>query len=262
MRTTAARRFALLASLAVATPLAPGQGLPERPRDPWVFRSTLDGRPRMVTIALDRDLWVAYDATWCGLYAAWKGDVDFDGSASPGEPRAPPSTPALRGARDLEGPDGAVWWIARDGEAVAAKPVWRGYAFDGGQVQLRYELVHPDGARIQVEETPEFVLPEKLYEDPASAAPWLHAGMVGFRRTFAASGVPEGTQVFLSLRAEVEGGYLIERLLDLVEEDERTPDGRTRRRMSGRLPLDSQASTNEIIFFFERQAQLPDDKKP
>ena len=40
---------------------------PDRPRDVWVFRSVLDQRARMVTLALHDDLWVAYDATHAGL---------------------------------------------------------------------------------------------------------------------------------------------------------------------------------------------------
>ena len=63
-----------------ATLLLGGQESIQRPRDIWVFRSVLDKRARMVTMALSDDLWVAYDATNCGLYKAWKGGVKFDGA--------------------------------------------------------------------------------------------------------------------------------------------------------------------------------------
>ena len=52
----------------------------ERPAEIWVFRSVLDKHARMVTIGLNKDLWVAYDATNCGLYKAWTGGVKFDGA--------------------------------------------------------------------------------------------------------------------------------------------------------------------------------------
>src|SRR5689334_23362275 len=71
------RRILALAFLFVAaTPQSPVQ----RPRDPWVFRSVLDERARMVTVALSNDMWIAYDASDCGLYKAWKGGVHFDGA--------------------------------------------------------------------------------------------------------------------------------------------------------------------------------------
>lgn len=51
----------------------------KRPRDPWVFRSVLDKQPRIVTATLNDELFVAYDARYCGLYKAWKGKVILDG---------------------------------------------------------------------------------------------------------------------------------------------------------------------------------------
>ena len=51
----------------------------KRPMDPWVFRSVLDKKPRMVTAALDDNLFVAYDARACQIYKAWKGGVTFLG---------------------------------------------------------------------------------------------------------------------------------------------------------------------------------------
>ncbi len=41
-----------------------------RPRDPWVFRSVLDNKPRMITAALHDDMYVAYSAQTCQLYKA------------------------------------------------------------------------------------------------------------------------------------------------------------------------------------------------
>ena len=52
----------------------------DRPHDPWVFRSVLDTQARMVTLALDDNLWVAYSAEFGSLYKAWKGRVEFDGA--------------------------------------------------------------------------------------------------------------------------------------------------------------------------------------
>ncbi|MFN7120139.1 MAG: cytochrome C, partial [Saprospiraceae bacterium] len=51
-----------------------------RPHDPWVFRSVLDSIPRMLTVALNDNLWAAYSAQTGALYKTWKGTVNFDGA--------------------------------------------------------------------------------------------------------------------------------------------------------------------------------------
>ncbi|HEX8037757.1 MAG TPA: hypothetical protein VF490_01340, partial [Chryseosolibacter sp.] len=54
---------------------------PHRPLDPWAFRSVLDRKPRMLTIALDSSCYVAYELERCTLYKAWKGGVLMEGTA-------------------------------------------------------------------------------------------------------------------------------------------------------------------------------------
>ena len=52
----------------------------QRPIDPWAFRSVLDMKPRMLTLALDTECYVAYDLANCKLYKAWKGGVLMEGA--------------------------------------------------------------------------------------------------------------------------------------------------------------------------------------
>ena len=52
----------------------------ERGHEPWVFRSVLDRRPRMVTFALSRSMWAAYDTQHASLYKVWRDGVEFDGA--------------------------------------------------------------------------------------------------------------------------------------------------------------------------------------
>ena len=42
----------------------------QRPRDPWAVRSVLDKKPRMLTLALNKDCYVAYDLAHCTFYKA------------------------------------------------------------------------------------------------------------------------------------------------------------------------------------------------
>ena len=54
----------------------------QRPVENWVFRSVLDLQPRILTIALHNNLWVAYHTKTGAMYKAWKGNVMFDGPVS------------------------------------------------------------------------------------------------------------------------------------------------------------------------------------
>ena len=53
----------------------------KRPLDVWAFRSVLDLQPRMLTVALDSECYIAYDLAQCKLYKAWKGGVSLEGAA-------------------------------------------------------------------------------------------------------------------------------------------------------------------------------------
>ena len=57
----------------------------ERGHSPWVFRSVLDRRPRMITFALSKTLWAAYDTQNASLYKVWRDGVEFDGAVYTGE---------------------------------------------------------------------------------------------------------------------------------------------------------------------------------
>ena len=53
---------------------------PERPYQPWVFRSVLDQQPRIITLALHDNMWAAYHTDSCALYKIWKGHVQLQGA--------------------------------------------------------------------------------------------------------------------------------------------------------------------------------------
>jgi len=53
---------------------------PDRPLEPWAFRSVLDSTPRVLTLALHDQLWAAYHTDSCSLFKVWKGNVRFQGA--------------------------------------------------------------------------------------------------------------------------------------------------------------------------------------
>src|SRR5258705_1550524 len=142
--------LALLAlGLAPQSPRAP-----ERARDPWVLRCALDGRPRMVVFALDKELWCAYDAQHCSLYAAWKGGVRGSGSKL-----------ELEGTRYTSGFDEHAWEVYAGEKLVQADVRWGGYWTHDGVCTMLFEVFLSDGRHFQVRETPEFTRPEDLFDE-------------------------------------------------------------------------------------------------
>lgn len=150
------RRSPIVAALCLAVlSLAPAPLVaadPPRPRDPWVFRSVLDKRPRMLTVALHEKLWVTYDTQDCTLRRAWAGGVRFSGGVYDS---AHGPQPTSLGEPLFKAPEaGGAWAVAIDGKPVAALPRYRGYRLGDNDVRLLYDLELPQG-RVRVEESPE-----------------------------------------------------------------------------------------------------------
>lgn len=158
--------------------LALALAAPDRPVDVWAFRSVLDGRPRILTLALAQDLWVAYDATHCSMVQAWTGGVRLDGSVYTSEHGPQPTS---YGRRYYAGPaDRDVWRL--DGRTV--RPRFRGYRFVDGQCRLRYQIADQEGWTFDVYETPERV---------------MRGGRPMLERRFSAPRLPKGWKLDLEV---------------------------------------------------------------
>lgn len=127
----------------------------KRPRDPWVFRSVLDQQPRMITATLNNELFVAYDARYCGLYKAWKGKVILDGPVYTTTHGPQPTTDGYAYFEErLQAP---AWRLVIDGNEVTPKAHFKGHYFKNGQVTFRFFLEDGAGHSADVEETPEYI---------------------------------------------------------------------------------------------------------
>lgn len=164
----------------------------KRPRDPWVFRCVLDKRPRMVAIALHESLWVAYDATTCGMYKAWRGDVKFQGAVYD---HVHGPQPVARGQTILDEPPSPMWTVKRRGKPVESRVAWKGYRIQNDQVTLLYELTLEDGTVIQAQER---IDARQTADDT-----------VELEREFHLEGVPEGVAVITPLHVKQAGGERI-----------------------------------------------------
>lgn len=110
----------------------------DRPIDPWVFRSVLDSMPRMLTAALDDELYVAYHTNSGALYKAWKGIVNFEGAVY--NTQHGPQPTAL-GDAYIVNKFSEPWSLLRDGNPVESNYKYLGHRFNKGSLELMHGLV-------------------------------------------------------------------------------------------------------------------------
>ena len=151
----------------------------ERPNDPWVFRSVLDNQPRMITLALNENLWAAYSTQNSSLYQVWKGIVNFDGAVyTTLHGPQPLSVGSIYFTNQFQDP----WQVIEGGEFLNPEVTYKGHRFKNGHAELMYQLSW-NGKSAMVYEQPEYV---------ESAE-----GLTGFERIFTTENVPEGAQIAL-----------------------------------------------------------------
>ena len=103
-----------------------------RPRDPWAFRSVLDKKPRMLTLALDTSCYAAYDLASCKIYKVWKGGVLMEGAAYTDKKNVQPTSWGTSYTDDLEN----KWSITGINNEDSFKIISRGYRITGN-----YEII-------------------------------------------------------------------------------------------------------------------------
>lgn len=155
-------------------PRAPGKA---RPREPWVSRSVVDGRSRMITMAFHDDCWAIYDTAAARLYRVGPGSVAFRGAVFDGEHGPQPRT---RGAPFLT-EAAEPWRLQKNGrsDAVPHRIEFKGYVLEkDGAVTLKYRLRSTDAA-----DPADVTIAETIWHDAASTR--------GFRQHFLIAGLPQ-----------------------------------------------------------------------
>jgi cytochrome c len=181
------RRLFLILGLAVVSMGFKGLGDDEpivRPMDPFVFRTTLDDHPRMISLALHPDLWVAYDAANGTLYKAWNGRIKFEGPVFNGNPTANPSVDGYPFIEYPQSPN--RWRLVEKGDSYTPEVHFKGYSIKDNKLTFRYELEQKNGERIIVTEYPEY----KSKRD---------GKLTGLIRQYTTTNVPKGVEVRLQI---------------------------------------------------------------
>src|SRR5437762_245924 len=150
-----------------------------RPIDPMAFRSVLDKKPRMLTLALDTACYVSYDLAGCNLYKAWKGGVLLEGAAYTNKKNVQPTTWGTSYFSDSLNQSG--WMAELGGKNDLLRIISKGYVFRDNQIYLKYALILSAGDTVHIEERPEFIR--------------SGSGSPGLERLFTLSGVPGGVAI-------------------------------------------------------------------
>ena len=155
----------------------------ERPHTPFVFRSVLDNNPRMITFALNNDVWAAYSTNTCGLYKAWKGDVNFEGTVWTDTHGPQPTT---IGNAYMENEVVDIWKLVdANGKNMNAVIDYKGHRYVDSGAEMVYEL-----------SAPELKDPIIITERPEASKSDTKQPV--FERVFTTQNVPDGYTVFFT----------------------------------------------------------------
>lgn len=164
--------FVLILTLGIAMVYAQ-----ERPHDPWVFYSVLEGGPtHAIVIALHQDLWLIYDFSESTLYRAFKGRVDISDPTWPNQ---------YSGTAYMERVPAPTWRVFKGDVEVEARVIYRGHLFDQEFVRLTYSILLADGTEIHLFEMID------VLDSPNES--------LGLIRLIQTSDVPEGVELMLTL---------------------------------------------------------------
>lgn len=126
----------------------------ERPIDTWVFRSVIDKQPRMLTVALHKDLYVCYNLQHGNLYKVWKGGVNYDGAVYTTAHGIQPTSFGYTYGQDST--SHTQWKLKTDVGDETPTINYLGYSIIKNQVGIDFELISKSGKSVTVRETPEF----------------------------------------------------------------------------------------------------------
>ena len=210
-----------------------------RPNDPWVFRSVIDKQPRMVTFALNDNLWVSYSTDSCSLYKVWSGSTDFTGAVY--NMRHGPQ-PMSVGSAWFENNHRQPWNVTIGGKTESPQTDYKGHRYTkDGHAELMYDLVLTDGQRIRINERPEYIDRDRQR---------------GFERTYTVENAPAGSIVSLKTNAasiaatsniETNGTWKQTELKNLDTDDDLTTIA-----VDGELTLNAKGATHFRTLFVNK----------
>ncbi|MBP7273627.1 MAG: DUF1080 domain-containing protein [Saprospiraceae bacterium] len=218
-----------------------------RPMSPWVFRSVLDKTPRMITMALNKDMFASFNTQTCALYKVWRGGVDLDGAVYTTH-HGPQPTSFGKAYLVNEIPE--PWSVQQNGQSQPVKVAYKGHKFEKGRVTLLYEMKTPDKKVIHVEESPEFLKSE--------------LEQYGFERKFNVTGLPADSKLVLNTNinsiASKENIVTQNVVFELTKSAPHKSENFEYFDMYGKLLLNNGASSYQVYFIKTPTIDNPNDE--
>ena len=171
------RNTFLLLSILFLAACNPYQNPEQRP---WVMRSVLDDQPRMFSILLDSQMYVAYDLAKCQVYKIWRGGIRIEGAPYTDKKNIQPTTWGITYTNDHSDPSRLT--VTHQGSPVEANVSNTGYIFRDSGIELGYRIVFGSDTVI-VTEQPLFTQMD---------------GKPGLTRTFKVGKLPDGYELKLA----------------------------------------------------------------
>ncbi|MEM7371084.1 MAG: cytochrome C [Bacteroidota bacterium] len=126
-----------------------------RAREVWALNTILDQQVRMLSLALNPEMYVAYHTESCRLYQIWKGGIHLDGAPFKDIKTLQPTSWGTPYWKDSLTQD--RWVVETIDSSFAITPAYQGYRIlADNQVRLRYGIPLPNGSTVSIEEQPEY----------------------------------------------------------------------------------------------------------
>lgn len=216
----------------------------ERPREAWVVRSVLDQQPRMMSIALNDKLWVAYSTQYASLFKAWTGGIKFDG---PVYTSAHGPQPTSQGITYLNEAVTNPWRIESNGATITPQVTYKGHRIIDGSVSIR-SILKEGSTTVTIEESPEF-------RD--------HGNKVGFERVFAVSGLADDQSLLLRMQIasiQSEDDIQTDSELNVNSRSSESIEGKTFHRIDATLKLKN--GENKITLYLIPKPKVEGVEEP
>lgn len=113
----------------------------DRPMENWVFRSVLDKKPRALTVALHKNMWLAYDTENGTLFKAWSGDVVLDGAVYTTKHGPQPTSYGYQYLTNTQ----EKWMLKKGDELTSCNVQYNGHRFKGEEVFINRTLITQRG---------------------------------------------------------------------------------------------------------------------
>lgn len=173
---------------------------------PWAFRTSLDGRPRILNLALAPEVWLAYSTETATIYQFWRGGVDLAGAVYDAQHGSEPQSFGNRWIPPSDNP----WEILSEEGWQPANIRWESWGIDQTteRAWIRFRLSDASGRSVVVWESPEVrgaddpsITLERRFRRLSAGGPSVRIALPPEAEQTSIDGMASSTPAFLELAA-------------------------------------------------------------